>query len=72
MITAVPLTDVQAAYYGYSVIETRGWVNGVVERLRVVKRYRNPLREAGITPRKCPRGALFMEMFSNHLASQML
>lgn len=26
----VPLTDMQAAYYGYSVIETRVWVNGVV------------------------------------------
>ncbi|WFS86243.1 membrane lipoprotein [Vibrio phage vB_VhaS_MAG7] len=27
---ALPLTDMQAAYYGYSVIETRIWVNGVV------------------------------------------
>lgn len=27
---AVPLEDMQAAYYGYSVIETRVWVNGVV------------------------------------------
>lgn len=27
---ALPLEDIQAAYYGYSVIETRVWVNGVV------------------------------------------
>lgn len=27
---ALPLTDVQAAYYGYSVIESRVWVSGVV------------------------------------------
>lgn len=27
---AVPLEDIQAAYYGYSVVETRVWVNGVV------------------------------------------
>lgn len=27
---AVPLTDMQAAYYGYSIVETRVWVNGVV------------------------------------------
>jgi hypothetical protein len=27
---AVPLEDMQAAYYGYSVVETRVWVNGVV------------------------------------------
>lgn len=26
---AVPLTDMQAAYYGYSVIESRVWVSGV-------------------------------------------
>lgn len=26
----VPLTDMQAAYYGYSVVESRVWVNGVV------------------------------------------
>lgn len=29
-VVTVPLTDMQAAYYGYSVIETRVWVNGVV------------------------------------------
>lgn len=27
---AVPLTDMQAAYYGYSILETRVWGNGVV------------------------------------------
>lgn len=27
---AVPLTDMQAAYYGYSIVETRVWVDGVV------------------------------------------
>lgn len=26
---AVPLEDMQAAYYGYSIIESRVWVNGV-------------------------------------------
>lgn len=26
----LPLTDMQAAYYGYSIIEARVWVNGVV------------------------------------------
>lgn len=27
---ALPLEDIQAAYYGYSVVESRVWVNGVV------------------------------------------
>jgi hypothetical protein len=27
---ALPLTDMQSAYYGYSVVESRVWVNGVV------------------------------------------
>ena len=27
---AVPLTDMQAAYYGYSIVETRVWVGGLV------------------------------------------
>lgn len=27
---AVPLEDMQAAYYGYSIVETRVWINGVV------------------------------------------
>lgn len=27
---AMPLTDMKAAYYGYSVVETRVWLSGVV------------------------------------------
>ncbi|AKU42645.1 hypothetical protein [Vibrio phage H188] len=34
---AVPLADMQAAYYGYSVIEVRVWVNGVVGLLLSVE-----------------------------------
>lgn len=34
---ALPLEDMQAAYYGYSVIETRVWVNGVVDLLVAVE-----------------------------------
>lgn len=37
MISGLPLTDMQSAYYGYSIVESRVWVNGFVGLVVVVK-----------------------------------